>query len=509
MKKQKRFQVRSCAAIAAAAMMSISIFCCADAKNMTEEENNMGVFNVYSYGAVGDAEADDSPAIQAAIDACAKAGGGTVSMPYGVFLMKSGVKVPAGVTVQGSTNPSSGPWFGPTASERLPFEFGAYVPVAGDPDSYIQRRLFKGTWVIADHGNGTVNDAPTFLVTGGNSAISYIGFVDKGQAPVSAEPTPRPPLIGVYWNDKYTYDDRGVLISDITLSNCYYGIVIASGTDLNDSYAGKAAPKTNLGPVVIRDVMGGPTYRGIVVKGISDPVTVRDIQFNFCDYGSPYNKHRVNNTVDYEFSCVQDLTVSNILSFASDVGMRFGNAYDGVSHITAVNLNLESRIPLQVETAGIIDVTNCYFLSHTGLNLTTGSVFACITADPPVAAGGLKLTLKAINTQNIGDGKDATTCALDLKLNNNSDHYQFTSVGLDSGTHAAGVVVMRGRASGKIEFLNCRSGSASAIVSTADGALPSRVTFIGSIFSNTVGLTPGVKLVTCKIQGAIPRLVNQ
>nr|UVX67823.1 MAG: Pectate lyase superfamily protein [Bacteriophage sp.] len=42
-------------------------------------------FNVKAYGAKGDGVADDTDAIQAAIDACCKAGGGTVFIPNGIY----------------------------------------------------------------------------------------------------------------------------------------------------------------------------------------------------------------------------------------------------------------------------------------------------------------------------------------------------------------------------------------------------------------------------------------
>ena len=42
-------------------------------------------FNVKEYGAKGDGIADDTDAIQAAIDACCKAGGGTVFIPNGIY----------------------------------------------------------------------------------------------------------------------------------------------------------------------------------------------------------------------------------------------------------------------------------------------------------------------------------------------------------------------------------------------------------------------------------------
>ena len=49
-------------------------------------ENTMSTYNVVSFGAVGDGRTKCTAAIQAAIDACAAAGGGTVVAPAGAYL---------------------------------------------------------------------------------------------------------------------------------------------------------------------------------------------------------------------------------------------------------------------------------------------------------------------------------------------------------------------------------------------------------------------------------------
>ncbi len=46
-------------------------------------------YNIRDYGAVGDGKTLDSPAINRAIEACAQAGGGTVSLPAGTYLSGS------------------------------------------------------------------------------------------------------------------------------------------------------------------------------------------------------------------------------------------------------------------------------------------------------------------------------------------------------------------------------------------------------------------------------------
>jgi polygalacturonase len=74
------------------------------------------IFDVTAFGAVGDGKTLNTAAIQAAINACAKAGGGTVVVPPGVFLtgpvfLKSNLvfEVVAGATLLGSANFSDYP----------------------------------------------------------------------------------------------------------------------------------------------------------------------------------------------------------------------------------------------------------------------------------------------------------------------------------------------------------------------------------------------------------------
>lgn len=56
----------------------------------------MQVFNVKDFGAVGDGITDDTAAIQAALDAADEAGGGTVVIPEGTFIISSAGRAAAG-----------------------------------------------------------------------------------------------------------------------------------------------------------------------------------------------------------------------------------------------------------------------------------------------------------------------------------------------------------------------------------------------------------------------------
>lgn len=77
------------------------------ALNAAEDDKN--VFNVRDYGAVGDGKNLDSPAIDRAIEAAAKVGGGTVLVPAGTYLsgsihLKSNIHllIDAGATILGA-----------------------------------------------------------------------------------------------------------------------------------------------------------------------------------------------------------------------------------------------------------------------------------------------------------------------------------------------------------------------------------------------------------------------
>ena len=78
--------------------------------------NRSSGYSITRFGAVGDGEHLDTDAIQSAIDACTKAGGGTVVLPAGTFLSGTlilrdhvNLHLQEGATLLGSTNPEDYP----------------------------------------------------------------------------------------------------------------------------------------------------------------------------------------------------------------------------------------------------------------------------------------------------------------------------------------------------------------------------------------------------------------
>lgn len=74
---------------------------------IAELELTSKVFNVKAYGAIGDGVTDDTAAIQAAMTACATAGGGVVHVPAGTYKVTAVLLKPAGVTLRGDVRGGS------------------------------------------------------------------------------------------------------------------------------------------------------------------------------------------------------------------------------------------------------------------------------------------------------------------------------------------------------------------------------------------------------------------
>lgn len=68
----------------------------------TQISTQIDWYNARSYGALGDGTTDDRAALQAAIDAAAAAGGGTVYLPYGVYRISNTLTLKSKVTLRGA-----------------------------------------------------------------------------------------------------------------------------------------------------------------------------------------------------------------------------------------------------------------------------------------------------------------------------------------------------------------------------------------------------------------------
>ena len=105
------------------------------------DNNSEGVYNVKSYGAIGDGTGNDGPEINNAISAACIAGGGTVIIPPGVYRIETTILLKDNVVLRGSGNAGVG-------------QDGNPATIAG---SVIKANVTPAITTLSGSGNCTVN----------------------------------------------------------------------------------------------------------------------------------------------------------------------------------------------------------------------------------------------------------------------------------------------------------------------------------------------------------------
>jgi len=145
---------------------------------------------VDEFGAMGDGVTDDTSAIQGAMDAMAKAGGGTVFVPEGRYVIKGVLTVPTGVLLRGE-------WAQPS-------------PV-------------KGTVLAVYAGRGSESGSP-FITLEHSSGIKELNIWYPEQNAGAIVPYPPCIVQKSAW-----HADDSVTVENVTLVNPYKGIVTGPG----------------------------------------------------------------------------------------------------------------------------------------------------------------------------------------------------------------------------------------------------------------------------------------
>jgi polygalacturonase len=203
----------SSAAVPAAALSGYgpSFGTSADVRDSSGSSPAKHVVNILDFGAVGDGRTLSTAAIQAAIDACAAAGGGKVFVPAGRFLtgsifLKSNLEfeVLAGATLVGSTN------------------FADYPAIPGWWEG-LERRIYASMITGVDLENVSITGQGTLDGRGAvwleawgktNELRKKLGLLGREpeNPPGSPLPWPRPRVINLYRSRKVLI--RGITIHD-------------------------------------------------------------------------------------------------------------------------------------------------------------------------------------------------------------------------------------------------------------------------------------------------------
>jgi pectate lyase-like protein len=225
-------------------------------------------------GAKPDGSSDSTAVIQKSLDDAGKAGG-SVQLPPGRYLVKGSLHIPAGVTLQGTTE----------------------SPVWSEP--------LKDSIILATGGRGQ-EDGPALFEMGHSSAVRGLTVWYPEQQTTN--------IVAYSWTFHLQGHDNTV--ENVTLINSYNGIRI--GPEGNVRHR-------------IRSVYGCVLRRGIFVDGCSDIGRIENVQFH-CHWWSaaevggdwkPVHEFMWKNCEAFIFGRTDWEYVNNTFVFPVNIGYRF------------------------------------------------------------------------------------------------------------------------------------------------------------------------------------------
>jgi hypothetical protein len=253
----------------------------------TVESKLADVVSVKDFGAVGDGVADDTAAIQAAID-------------YVIYNVGSGVPVnhPGAVFMPGGT-------YRTTDTIHLGYgETFHSVRLYGDGRKYRAENLFRGTAIVPDF-----NDRPVIAVQGGrNTTIENLSIYGKNWNWI--------------WNNKFGQPDQAPLLDPLVTANWVDPSFPASASSRYAPYCAIAVdPYSGPKPAVSYPNVNYPNWLNITTqygKNFSDHTTISQVEIEGFVVGVAVQPCDADGNGDY--TRLLDCRVSNTL-----YGISVGN----------------------------------------------------------------------------------------------------------------------------------------------------------------------------------------
>lgn len=289
-----------------------------DMRDMIKTFESRSFYSVQQYGALGDDNTNDSPAIQAAINDAAANGGGIVYLPPTghAYKLSTGLTVPAGVTLLGSgakNNMRGSPGQGPVGA-----------------DGFFPRTVAsRGTWIRStDTANPAVELTGTSRVIAGGTgegagaSVRGINFVyDQAVDNVSWSPIAYPFTIHV--------TDHFQVVDDILICGATQGIHVDGSNMLangGDSFSDHGLGGTG---VVISNIFLNVFNKGVRFEGIVDTVRVFNVNIQNIFYGANQTLYTLNNLTGFDFIRCDNPWLTNVQVFEAHFALRFTNCPAG------------------------------------------------------------------------------------------------------------------------------------------------------------------------------------
>ncbi|HSA03704.1 MAG TPA: glycosyl hydrolase family 28-related protein [Candidatus Paceibacterota bacterium] len=245
--------------------------------------DDTGMWSVQAFGVTANGTTDNTVAIQKALDEAAQAGGRVLLSP-GRYLVSGSLRIPPGVTLQGTTD----------------------SPVWSEP--------LKGSVILATGGRDR-EDAPALFELGHSSTVRGITVWYPEQKPTEIHPYP--------WT--FHLEGHDNTVENVTLINSYNGIRIGPGNNVRHR---------------IRSVVGCVLRRGIFVDFCTDIGRIENVQFH-CHWWSakavggdwkPVHEFMWKNLEAFIFGRTDWEYVNNTFVYPVNIGYRFIATTNGMAN---------------------------------------------------------------------------------------------------------------------------------------------------------------------------------
>ena len=291
-----------------------------------------GTLSVRDFGATGDGQTDDTAAFQKALDAAAKAGGGTVLAPRANYFFAGHLNIPPSVTLRGL-------W------ESVPAHNGIR-------DAGLPKPTDDGTTFLVTEGAGK-EDGPAFITLNHNSTLKGVVLYYPEQNPADV-PKPYPYAIAMR--------GKNPAVLAVELLNPYNGIDATK----NERH-------------LIRDVQGQPLRRGIYVDAIYDIGRIENVHFNpWWSMKPKLFQWQMENGEAFIFGRTDWQYVFNTFCFGYKVGYKFIQTAAGVCNGNFLGLGADDCYTALV-------VEQC---APMGLLISNGEFFSFHGPDPTMVEVG-------------------------------------------------------------------------------------------------------------------------